>query len=166
MPLRFLEGLRAGQLAFALGPAVAPQVNNLETAATGNTADQPSPVALAGVFFAAEQDGAESCGSGEHIRERLLERRPLRQAIVENVTLRVVESSIVRPAAQDMTKKKIKKTLGAEVAFENLPVELDGVAGIGARTHVDDKPDRKAAEQLEEVLQLVVRVADRVNRPD
>ncbi len=165
MPLRFLEGLRAGQLAFALGAAVAPQVNNLETAATGNTADQPSPVALAGVFFAAEQGGAGSGGPVEQMRERLLERRPLRQAIVKNVTFRVVESSIFRPAAQNMTKKKIRKALGAEVAFENLAVVLDGVAGIGARTHVDDKPDRKAAEQLEEVLQLVVRVADRVKRP-
>ncbi len=86
--------------------SVAPQMNNLETAAYRQHGDQPSPVALAGVFFAAEQDGAESCGSGEHIRERLLERRPLRQAIVENVTLRVVESSIVRPAAQDRPRKR------------------------------------------------------------
>jgi len=165
LPLRLLEGLRAGQLAFAHGAAVAPQVDHLETAAAGNAADQPPAVARAGVFFAAEQDGAEAGGPGEQIRERFLEWRPLRQAIVENVALRVVELRVFRPAAENMAKKLVREAFGAEVAGENLPVELDGVAGIGARTHVDDKPDRKTVEQFEEGLQRVVRMADRVERP-
>lgn len=75
MSLGLPEALRIGQLAFGFDSAVAAEMEDLETPAEGNAADQLPPMTLAGVFFAAEQCGADPRGLAKQTLERLLESR-------------------------------------------------------------------------------------------
>jgi hypothetical protein len=159
-----LELLPPGDLVLGFGSPVAADVDQPKAPLAEHAADQPAAMAVGRVFLAAEKGRTATIDRTEKPQDAFLELTRLGQAIVEDVSLGVVEPFALRAASQEVAEKQVVDAPASEVVLDRFLVELDRVAGIGTRTDVDHQFDPVLPGQGEERFQRVIGVPDRVDR--
>lgn len=117
---RFLSG----SLRFALEASVSPNMKHGDVPLLQNPADQPPAVAVRGVLLAADQGDAAGTHFVEKAVDTMLKSGRLGHAIVEHVSLPVVERFTFRPAPDHISEEHVADALGLQIAIDHILVEM------------------------------------------
>ena len=97
--------------------------------------------------------------------DALLEVGRLGQAVVEHVSIGVVELPAFRPSTQQVAEEQVFNPPGLQGVADRLLVEVRGVARVGAAADIDQQRNPMLSEQVEELLQRMIGMADRPDGP-
>jgi hypothetical protein len=122
-------------------------------------ANQDGAVALEGVFFGAHEGQAKPRDTLNNAPQAGLEGWGIRNEIVTGNTVNVAVA-FGAAGTEFIPEEKIADAGGAKGSLERLTVELWEPGAVRAAADINQNLDTMQPEQLEEILQGVVRVAD------
>ena len=118
-------------------------------------------MAPGGILLGAEQGDAGRPGPGHNLVEAFLERRARGEPAVEHVALLVVELLTRRAAAEFPAERDEVDLLAGQGRAERSGVEMRHVAGPRHGTHVGHGLDAVPLQEGQEMVERLVRMADR-----
>jgi hypothetical protein len=131
---------------------VSADVQNLMASFDKYPANQQTPVAVCGIFFAAHQCHAEVRHPALEALNSGAECRILRHAAIEHMAALVVIGGIVRTAAQFGAEKEVLDPGLRQVALNDLAIELWREPGIRSGAGINDDVDAIFSEQPQKLL--------------
>ena len=118
-----------------------------------HTPDKQTPVAAGRVFLPTEQSNPVRPHPVKQSSNRLLKGLRLRQPLVEDMVLGVVELLARRPAAQHVAEEQVLEPLLAKRPLDRLLVEVERVPRVGARPDIGHNLNTMLAEQVQQRLE-------------
>ena len=146
----------------ALDRAVLADVLRVDAALEQRAAHEDRAMTVERIALRAEQRDAPALRGRRDALEPLREPRRSREALVVDAAVDDARG-IVRARAELLADERIRDAGGLERRAQALRAELWSKATNGVRTHVGDFGDAVRAQQLEELLERMVRVADRAD---
>jgi hypothetical protein len=123
------------------------------------TANENSAVALQGIFLGAHEGGAKSLDTLVDAVYPGLEGRGFRDTLVARNAVNVA-FAFGAPGAEFVAQEKITDASNTEGGFEGFAVEVGQMGTVWAAADINHHLDAMQPEQLEEMFQRVIRVAD------
>ncbi len=156
--------LLARDIRVALQAAVAADVQDLQPPLAENAADEPPAVTVRRVLFAAKDGHAPILRQPDQPANPLAELGRCSQPVVADMALLVVELLAGGLPAEGIAEKEVPDPRALQIGLKRFPVELHGVARIGARAEVGHDLDGMPPQQIAERLKGMIGVADREYR--
>jgi hypothetical protein len=141
-------------------PAVWKDVRHTYPKLVEHTGDEEVAMALRRIPLAAEHGYPVLGGALDQPLDSLTEQGRLRQSVVANVTLDVVELIALWPSPQLASEKDVVETPGAKCPGEVFPIEVRGVSRKGGSTYICNHIDPCRPQETEERGEIVVGVTD------
>ena len=132
----------------------------MDAAVDEDAGDQKGAVAVGRIFLGAEDGDAELLHAGFWAGDALEEEFGFGDAVIEYVAFSVVVLVAFGAAAEFAAEVELLEAVGSERLFQGGLIEVRGVVGIGLRAGVDDYFDLVGFEELEEVFDGMVGLAD------
>ncbi len=158
---RIQPALKCGYLLGGQDNAVTPDVGNVGPSVVQGARDKKKAVTLRWVLFAAQNGHPESLSPVEEPVQAGLEQIRLGHPSVMNMAVRVVELVPLGTSPQFLPEGEILDTRLSQAVSQILTVELRVVPRIGRGTHIRHYLDPVLFEKRHQIIEGVIRVADR-----
>ena len=158
---RIRPALKCGYLLGAQDNAVTPDVGNVRPSVVQGARDKKKAVTLRGVLFAAQNGHPEPLSPVEEPVQAGLEQIRLGHPSVMNMAVRVVELLPLGTSPQFLPEEEIPDARLSQAVSQILTVELRVVPRIGRGTHIRHYLDPVLFEKRHQIIEGVIRVADR-----
>lgn len=132
-------------------PSISPNVEYGNSFLKENGTYEEFPVTLSGVLFAAEDGQSVLAGKGFESVDALTESQGLAEGSVIGTSTGKVVGSVFGSPTEESSKVEVGNARFGEVLFEEFPVEVGNVTGIGIGPYIHHKVNVVFLEELQEL---------------
>jgi hypothetical protein len=145
---------------FRLDPSVAADVLDVHSVSQRDSRHQQASVAIGRVLLCAHGRDPHASRAVQQPLHAGGEELRLSYEVIADVSLGVVVTGVIWPAPKLLAQEDVADALFAKAPLKDGLIEAGGVSGMRPGAHVGDGLDPVADEEVEEVLERVIRVPD------